>query len=255
MIDVDGLVKSLGGRAVLDGVTFRAPAGQVTGLLGPNGAGKTTTMRVLSTLLRPDAGTVHVNGVDIAKDPEGARRIIGLVTEEPGLLDRLTVREQLLFTARAYGASTATATRRIEMLVEALGVAGHLDARTGTLSKGNRQKVSLCRAIVHDPPILLLDEPTSGLDVVAASALEDLLRLDEVSGNKTVLLSTHRLEEAERLASRVVGIVGGRVVVDSTPDELVIASGAANFRDAFVRILASSAFDTPVPQEPVVGSV
>ncbi len=254
MIEVVGLVKSLGGRAVIDGVTFCAPTGQVTGLLGPNGAGKTTTMRVLSTLLRPDSGTVHVNGVDIAADPEGARRIIGLVTEEPGLLDRLTVREQLLFTARAYGASTTSATKRIEMLVEALGVASHLDARTGTLSKGNRQKVSLCRAIVHDPPILLLDEPTSGLDVVAAAALEDLLRLEEVSGNKTVLLSTHRLEEAERLASRVVGIVDGRVVVDSTPDELVESSGAANFREAFVRILASSAFDAPFPQESAVGS-
>lgn len=245
MIEVDGLVKRLGGRAVLDGVRFTAPAGQVTGLLGPNGAGKTTTMRVLATLLQPDEGSVRIGGHDVVSAPEMARRVIGLVTEEPGLLDRLTVREQLTFTARAYGLTSAEAERRVAFLADALDVGEHLSARTGTLSKGNRQKVSLCRAIVHDPPVLLLDEPTSGLDVVAAAGLEDLLRLDEVSGNKTVLLSTHRLEEAERLATKVVGIARGRVVVDATPAELVASSGAESFRDAFVRILGSATLDDP----------
>ncbi len=244
MIEVDSLVKHLGGRPVLDGVTFTAPAGQVTGLLGPNGAGKTTTMRVLSTLLRPDRGTIRIAGIDLSVDPEGVRRAIGLVTEEPGLLDRLTVREQLLFTARAYGLAPEAAAERVDLLTGALDLRGQIDARTGTLSKGNRQKVSLCRAIVHDPPVLLLDEPTSGLDVVAAAALEDLLRLEEVSGSKTVLLSTHRLEEAERLAVKVVGIAGGRVVVDCTPDELVARSGAPSFREAFVRILGAAALES-----------
>lgn len=243
MIEVDALVKDLGGRAVLDGVSFIAPRGEVTGLLGPNGAGKTTTMRVLATLLRADAGQVRIDGIDIAAEPEAARRVIGLVTEEPGLLDRLSAREQLVFTARAYGLSAKQAEARVRFLAEALDVTEHLDARTGTLSKGNRQKVSLCRAIVHDPPVLLLDEPTSGLDVVAAAALEDLLRLDEVSGNKTVLLSTHRLEEAERLAHRVIGLAAGRVVVDCTPAELVARSGTASFREAFVRILGAATLD------------
>jgi len=241
MIEVTGLVKSFGDVRILDEVTFTAPEGVITGLLGPNGAGKTTTMRVLSTLLRPDAGMVRIAGVDIAADPTAARRVIGLVTEEPGLHDRLTVREQLVFSARAYGLSTAAARARIDVVAGYLGLGPELDKRAGILSKGNRQKVSLCRALVHDPPVLLLDEPTSGLDVVAADGLEALLEAQEVTGGKTVLLSTHRLDEAERLATRVVGIAAGRVVADATPAELVATAGAPTFREAFVRILGDAA--------------
>jgi sodium transport system ATP-binding protein len=240
VIEVEGLVKVLGGRRVLDEVSFSAPSGGVTGLLGPNGAGKTTTMRVLATLLHPDAGRVVVGGVDAVADPTAARRVLGLVTEEPGLLDRLTVREQLQFTARAYGLSPAAATARLEETAELVGLADQLDRRAGTLSKGNRQKVALCRALVHDPPVLLLDEPTSGLDVVGSAGLEDLLRREEVTGGKTVLLSTHRLDEAERMAERVVGIAEGVVVVDDTPEGLVASTGAATFREALVRMLGEA---------------
>jgi ABC-type multidrug transport system ATPase subunit len=241
VIEVDQVVKTLGERTVLDHVSFVAPAGTITGLLGPNGAGKTTTMRLVATLLRPDAGSIRLAGVDVATDPIEARRRIGLVTEEPGLLDRLTVREQLSFNAQAYGLSTDTARRRIDELADLLGFAASLDQRAGTLSKGNRQKVSLCRALVHDPPILLLDEPTSGLDVVAAAGLEDLLRRPALTGDRTVLLSTHRLDEVERLAFKVVGIADGRVVVDATPEQLVHDSGSDSFRDAFVRRLGAAA--------------
>jgi len=240
MIEVEGLAKVIGDARILDDVTFTAPSGSITGLLGPNGAGKTTTMRVLATLLHPDEGSVRIGGIDVAADPMGARRIIGLVTEEPGLHDRLTVREQLVFAARAHGLSPERARQRLDIVAEHLALTGHLETRAGTLSKGNRQKVSLCRALIHDPPVLLLDEPTSGLDVVAADGLEALLELDEVTGTKTVLLSTHRLDEAERLATKVVGIAAGRVVVDTTPDELVRTSGAATFREAFVRILGEA---------------
>ncbi len=240
MIHVAGLAKVIGDTRILDDVTFTAPSGSITGLLGPNGAGKTTTMRVLATLLRPDEGSVTIAGIDLAVDPMAARRVIGLVTEEPGLHDRLTVREQLVFAARAHGLDAEAARRRLDVVAEHLTLTQHLDTRAGTLSKGNRQKVSLCRALIHDPPVLLLDEPTSGLDVVAADGLEALLELDEVTGAKTVLLSTHRLDEAERLASRVVGIAAGRVVVDTTPAELVRSSGAPTFREAFVRILGEA---------------
>jgi sodium transport system ATP-binding protein len=240
VIAVAGLGKALGGTRILEDVTFTAPTGEVTGLLGPNGAGKTTTMRVLATLLRPDTGSVRIAGIDLAEDPMAARRVIGLVTEEPGLHDRLTVREQLVFSGRAHGLTAEVASGRIEAIAAHLGLTAALDRRGGTLSKGNRQKVSLCRALVHDPPVLLLDEPTSGLDVVAADGLEELLARDDVTGGKTVLLSTHRLDEAERLASRVVGIAAGRVVVDATPAELLATSDAATFREAFVRVLGEA---------------
>ncbi len=239
MIRVEGLVKHLGNNRVLDEITFTASSGGVTGLLGPNGAGTSPTMRVIATLLAPDAGTVEVEGIDVCRDPIGARRVIGLVTEEPGLHDRLTVREQLTFTGKAYGLASSEVSTRIDALAAMLGVGEQLDKRAGTLSKGNRQKVSLLRALVHDPPVLLLDEPTSGLDVVAAASLERLLSLPEIIKGKTVLLSTHRLDEAERMATRMIGIAGGRVVVDSTPAELAAASGGS-FRDAFVRTLGQA---------------
>ncbi len=245
MIEVRGIMKSFGEHRVLDDLSFTAPTGTVTGLLGPNASGKTTTMRVLATLLHPDEGTVHIDGVDIVAEPMAARRLIGLVTEEPGLHDRLTVREQLVFAARAYGLSRERAKARIELMADFLGLGDALDTRAGILSKGNRQKVSLCRALVHDPSVLLLDEPTSGLDVVAADGLEALLEQSEITGGKTILLSTHRLDEAERLATRVVGIALGHVVVDATPAELVADSGAATFREAFVRVLGEATMAGP----------
>jgi len=250
VIEVDGVVKVLGGQPVLRGLTFTAPTGIVTGLLGPNGAGKTTTMRVLATLLQPDEGTVRIAGIDAAVDPIGARRQLGLVTEEPGLYDRLTVREQIAFAGRAHGLSAATVGRRIDDMAELVQLTDSLDLRAGVLSKGNRQKVSLCRALVHDPPVLLLDEPTSGLDVVASAGLERLIADTGVAGSRTVLLSTHRVDEAERLAERVVGIATGVVVVDDTVAGLVAASGGVPFREVFVRLLSEAtmaAVDVPGP--------
>jgi sodium transport system ATP-binding protein len=241
MIDVAGLTKDLGDARILDELTFVAPTGQITGLLGPNGAGKSTTMRLLATLLQPTAGTARIAGVDIVEDPEGVRQVIGLVTEEPGLYDRLTVREHLDFFGRAQGLSGSSLAARMDLIVESLVLGAELDKRAGTLSKGNRQKVSLGRAIIHDPPVLLLDEPTSGLDVMATAGLEDLLAAEEITGDKTVLLSTHRLEEAERLAHRIVGIVDGRVVAEGEPDELAARAGAATFRDAFVALMGGAA--------------
>src|SRR5262245_7682827 len=175
MIEVDGLTKMLGDSRVLDGLSFVAPTGQITGLLGPNGAGKSTTMRVLSTLLRPSEGTARIAGIDVVDDPEGVRRMIGLVTEEPGLYDRLTVREHLDFFGRAQGLTGKELDRRIDLVVDTLVLATEIDKRAGTLSKGNRQKVSLARAIIHDPPVLLLDAPTTGIEVVATIGLRALL--------------------------------------------------------------------------------
>ena len=241
MIDVADLRLSLGGASVIDGLSFSAPAGEVTGFLGPNGAGKTTTMRILSTLLRPDGGSARIAGYDVVREANEVRRHIGLVTEEPSLLDRLTVREQLVFTAQAHDLAAGAVAERVEMVAGLLALEEHLDKRAGTLSKGNRQKASLARALVHDPPVLLLDEPTANLDVVAQAAIQELLRRPEVRSGKTVFLSTHVLDEAERLCDRVVGIVAGRVVAEGTPTEIVERGGAPDFRTAFLDLLGAHA--------------
>jgi ABC-type multidrug transport system ATPase subunit len=241
VIEVDQLARDLGGTRVLDGLSFTARTGEITGFLGPNGAGKTTTMRVLSTLLKPTSGTVTIGGYDVVRQANEVRRCIGLVTEEPSLLDRLTVREQLSFNARIYDLPEARIRERVELLVESLGLEDGIDKRAGTLSKGNRQKAALARALVHDPPVLLLDEPTANLDIVAQAGMQALLQRPEVVGEKTVFLSTHVLDEAERLCDRVVGIVGGRTVAAGTPAEIVTSTGAASFRDAFLGLMAETA--------------
>ena len=240
MIEVRGLEKRLGKTDILKSVTFTAPSGEVTALLGPNGAGKTTTMRVLATMLRPDEGTVFVDGASVTDDPHLVRQRIGLVTEEPGLFERLTPREQLRFVASVHGLGTADADARIDELAEQFGLSANVDRRAGELSKGNRQKVALARALVHDPPVLLLDEPTANLDVVASAALETILLAPGAMTGRTVLLSTHSIEEADRLATRVVGLAEGRVVVDGTKAELTERFGAADFREAFIRLLAQT---------------
>jgi ABC-type multidrug transport system ATPase subunit len=241
MIEVDGLVRDLGGVRVLDGLTFTARTGEITGFLGPNGAGKTTTMRVLSTLLKPTDGRVLVNGHDVMTSANEVRRSIGLVTEEPSLLDRLTVREQLTFSARMYDLSEATIKERIDLIVELLGLQDGIMKRAGTLSKGNRQKAALARALVHDPPVLLLDEPTANLDIVAQAGMQALLERPDIVGQKTVFLSTHVLDEAERVCDRVVGVVGGKTVAAGTPAEIIATTGALTFRDAFLGLMADTA--------------
>jgi len=243
VIRVDGLHKSLGDTEILRGVTFGAPTGSITGLLGPNGAGKTTTMRVLATLLQPDRGVVEIDGLDASTAAHEVRRRIGLVTEEPGLFERLTGREQLRFVAEVHGVGRSGADAAIDRLADQFGLGADVDRRAGELSKGNRQKLSLARALVHDPPVLLLDEPTANLDVVASAALEDVLLAPGVLTDRTVLLSTHSVEEAERLCARVVGLVQGTVVADSTPSALVASLGAPDFRTAFVGLLGRSALD------------
>ena len=240
MIEVEGLVRELGGTRVLDGLTFTAESGAITGFLGPNGAGKTTTMRVLATLLRPTQGTVRIAGFDVVRDSMEVRRRIGLVTEEPSLLDRLTVREQLVFAARMYDVPEAVIRDRVALLTDVLGLAAEIDKRAGALSKGNRQKAALARALVHDPEVLLLDEPTANLDIVAQAGMQELLQTFDVVGGKTVFLSTHVLDEAERLCDKVIGIVAGKTVASGTPQEIVAAAGAASFREAFLALVAQT---------------
>jgi sodium transport system ATP-binding protein len=252
MIDVVDLVKhysaSDGGvvRAV-DGVSFTVGPGEMVGLLGANGAGKTTTLRVLATLLRPTAGTALVAGHDVRFDPVAVRRSLGYVSATTGVPDRLTPREILDSFARLHGIPPAGSRgippagsrgipdpgQRVEALLRGLGLETCADRPAGRLSSGQRQRVSLGRALVHDPPALVLDEPTSALDVVGARDLLAVLG-DLRAQGRAILLSTHRLHEIEHRCDRFVVIHGGRVVAAGTRAALLAAAGtAATLEDAF----------------------
>jgi len=244
MIDVVDLVKhysaSDGGvvRAV-DGVSFSVGPGEMVGLLGANGAGKTSTLRVLATLLRPTAGTALVAGHDVRFDPVAVRKSLGYVSATTGVPDRLTPREILDSFARLHGIlpagsrGTSEPGPRVEMLLEALGLDACADRPAGRLSSGQRQRVSLGRALIHDPPAIVLDEPTSALDVVGARDLLAVLG-DLRAQGRAILLSTHRLHEIEHRCDRFVIMHGGRVVAAGTREALLAAAGsAATLEDAF----------------------
>jgi sodium transport system ATP-binding protein len=249
VIEVVGLGRTLGKKRVLDGLTFTASTDEVTAFLGPNGAGKTTTIRVLATLLRPDEGSVMINGFDVVEQAHEVRRNIGVVTEEAGVLDRLTPREQVTMWGRAHGLSAEHVEERVEQLCQLLSFGEYIDIRCGKLSKGNRQKAAVARALVHEPPVILLDEPTANLDVLATNAILELLKTREIRTGRTVLLATHRLEEAEHYADRVVGIADGRTVVTGTPAEIAEQAGTTSFIEGFVRLLGEIAMQRVEEEE------
>ncbi|MBM4011717.1 MAG: ABC transporter ATP-binding protein [Planctomycetota bacterium] len=241
MIDVRNLVKEYRGgdgasiRAV-DGVSFTVAPGEMVGLLGGNGAGKTTTMRVIATLLAPTAGTVMVAGRDVRDDPIGVRRQLGYVSAATGVPDRLTPGEVLDSHGRIHGLGPHARRARVADLAEALDLTGYLDRPCGRLSSGQRQRVSLGRALVHDPPVLVLDEPTSALDILGARDLFDLLERLRRQG-RTILVSTHRLHEIERRCDRFLIIDAGRIVADGTRDDLV-RGDARGLEEAFFAAVA-----------------
>lgn len=229
MIAAEGLVKHFRAgdgtlvRAV-DGVSFVVAPGEMVGLLGANGVGKTTTMRLLATLLKPTAGTASVGGCDIRVDPLGVRRQLGYLSATTGVPDRLTPREVLASFGRLHGLEENRIAARVAELVAALGLEACGDRPCGRLSTGQRQRVSLGRALVHDPPALILDEPTNGLDIVGARDLLDLLERLRDDG-RAVLVSTHRLHEIERRCDRFLMIHAGRIIGRGTRQELAAEPG------------------------------
>ena len=220
IIEVEELVKSFGEKRALRGVSFSVRKGHIMGLLGPNGAGKTTTVRILATLLKPDAGTARVAGFDVLEEPTEVRRSIGYLPERPCLYERLTVRDNLAFYGRLYDVPEEELGARIEELLTLLGLGERANDKVGTLSKGLRQRVAIARALLHDPPVLLLDQPTSDLDPASARDIRELVRrLRE--GGKTVLICTHNLTEAEELCDLVAVINEGRILAVGPPGELM----------------------------------
>ncbi len=233
MISIESLRKSFGSIVAVDEVSFVAKDGVVTGLLGPNGAGKTTTLRMLYTLVEPDAGRAIVDGKDAWSDPSGVRRRIGVLPDSRGLYPRLTTYEHIRYFGHLHGLRGKELEGRINSLVELLDIGDLVDRRVEGFSQGERVKVALARALVHDPPNVILDEPTNGLDVMSTRALREVIRRLEQQG-RCVLFSSHVMQEVAALCGRIVIIDKGKVVADGTPDELRAQTGKENLEDAFV---------------------
>jgi sodium transport system ATP-binding protein len=233
MIRVDGLTRSFGTVRAIDGVSFEARDGRITGLLGPNGAGKSTTLRVLYTVLRPDAGTAAVDGIDVTADPLATRRAIGVLPHGAGIYPQLTARENVAYFGELHGLMPGDCARRVEELLAELEMAAFADRRAKGFSQGERIKVALARALVHSPKNLLLDEPTNGLDVMATRALRAMMRKLRAAGH-CVLFSSHVMQEVAALCDDIVIIDHGRVVAAGSPDELRARFSAASLEDAFV---------------------
>ena len=222
-------------RAV-DGISFDCAGGEIVGLLGPNGAGKTTTLRILATILQPSEGSASVAGHDVVADPDGVRRALGYVSASTGVYERLSARETLQYYGRLHGMGEEAIARRVEEVLTFLEMHDFADRLAGRLSSGQRQKVSLARAIVHDPPVLILDEPTANLDVIVARNVIQFVERARASG-RAILLSTHIFSEAERLCDRVVIVHQGRVLASGTQADLRATTSATNLEDAFFKLV------------------
>jgi len=238
MIEVRDLHKAFGAVKAVEGVSFSARDGEITGLLGPNGAGKTTTLRMLYTLMAPDRGQVLVDGIDAVADPLGVRRQLGVLPDARGLYKRLSARENIDYFGRLQGLPEDLLARRREALVEALEMADIADRRTEGFSQGQRVKTAIARALVHDPRNVILDEPTNGLDVMATRALRQFMQRLKSEG-RCVLFSSHIMQEVAALCDRIVVIARGRVVADASPEALRAQTGETNLEDAFVKIIGS----------------
>jgi sodium transport system ATP-binding protein len=237
MIEVQGLEKRFGEIRAVDGIDLRAEDGRITGLLGPNGAGKSTTLRIISTVMKPGAGKVVVDGLNAVERPRAVRLRIGVLPHQAGLYPRLSGRENIVYYGRLAGLRGAELAARVEELVKRLEMEAFIDRRAKGYSQGQRLKTSLARALVHDPKNIILDEPTSGLDVMATRALRDIIR-DLRSRGHCVLFSSHIMQEVAALCDEIVIIAHGLVVARGTPDSIRRDTGTEDLEEAFVRAIA-----------------
>ena len=253
MIEVEGLCKRFTVRermsvfalkastrivTAVDNVSFTAKDGEVTGLLGPNGAGKTTTLRMLSTLLSSDAGSARIDGADLATERAKVRQRLGVLGDAKGLYWRLTARENITYFGRLQGLSVTDSRHRTTALIDELGLHDLADRPTQGFSQGERMKVAIARALVHNPQTVLLDEPTNGLDIMSTRSMRELIRGLKAQG-KCVLFSSHIMQEVAALCDRIVIINKGRAVFAGTPQEVLAATGLDSLEDAFVKLIGS----------------
>lgn len=238
MIEVTHLHKRFGPVVAVDDLSFTARDGAITGLLGPNGAGKTTTLRMLYTLLHPDAGSIRIDGVDPASEPLLVKRQLGVVPDSRGLYERLTARENIGYFAALHGLSRDVTRTRTASLARTLGMESFLDRRTQGFSQGQRVKIAIARALVHEPRTVLLDEPSNGLDVMTTRALREFLQSLRDAGH-CIILSTHIMQEVAALCDHIVIVDKGRVAAAGSPAELLSQAGTTSLEDAFVRLIGS----------------
>ncbi len=239
MIYVNGISKAFDGVRAVDALSFRVEPGEVYGLLGPNGAGKTTTLRILATLLVPDAGSASVAGHDIRTASEDVRRSIGVVNGGMGLYDRLTGREVLHYFGDLYGMSRDAIDTRIAELDELLELGDTLSRRAGGYSTGMKQKIVIARAVLHDPPVIFFDEATSGLDVVARRAVLDFVKRYP-SAHRAVVYSTHVMSEVEELCDRACIVYRGSKIAEGSVAELTAQGGGETLEEAFFHLVERS---------------
>jgi sodium transport system ATP-binding protein len=233
-VKVDRLEKTLGKNRVLRGISLEAGSGEIFGLLGPNGAGKTTTLRIICTLLAPDSGSVEVLGFDTRSAPEEVRRRVGVVTADIGVYPRLSARENIVYFAELSGVLDGELQRRVDTVLERLDMVSFANQRAESLSSGQKQKVAIARAIVHDPEVLMFDEPTSNLDVLASREIRNFM-VESRGRGKCVIFSTHVLHDAERLCDRVTILHEGTVV--ATGPTADVRGSHRDLEDAFLELV------------------
>jgi sodium transport system ATP-binding protein len=240
VIEVEGIGKRFGDVQALDGVSFVAADGKITGLLGPNGAGKSTCLRILSTVLKADRGSARIGGTDLAAEPLAARRLLGALPHNSGLYPQLSARENILYYGRLHGLDEPLLARRTEALIARLDLGAIADRKAKGFSQGERTKVAVARALIHEPQHVLLDEATSGLDVMATRHLRDWLRELRAQG-RCILLSSHVMQEVEALVDELVIIAAGRVALRGTPAELAQRFPGRSLEEIFVHAVTEGA--------------
>jgi sodium transport system ATP-binding protein len=239
LIEATALCKRFGDVDAASAVTFAAGDGEITGLLGPNGAGKSTCLRMIYGVLTPDSGSARIDGLDIRGETSAARAHLGVLPHAAGLYNNLTARENIDYFGALQGIGREQLRRRSAELAGALGMEAFIDRRVKGFSQGQRIKVALARALVHDPRNLILDEPTNGLDVMAIRGLRELLR-DLKAQGRCILFSSHVMQEVAALCDRVVIIGQGRVLADGTPQAIREASGTTTLEEAFLSVLGDA---------------
>jgi len=236
MIRVEGIRKAFGAVQAVQDVSFSAVDGRITALLGPNGAGKSTTLRILATVLQADAGRATIDGCDVATDPMNVRRRIGVLPHAAGLYARLTARENIAYFGALHGLRGTSLTQRIDALIDQLDMREFCERRVSGFSQGQRIKVALARALVHDPLNVMLDEPTNGLDVMATRALREII-LGLRNEGRCVVLSSHVMQEIGNLCDDVVIIGAGRALFTGTREDLHAHTGEADLEEAFMQVI------------------